>query len=364
MISKELRMLVLGDIHLGNRRTPTKHIIENMRTFFNGYKKRTDIDIIFITGDVFDTNLYLSDSDVTHIYNWFVVLIDFCIFSNIKLRVLLGTYSHDHNQTKLLELVAKNSKEPIDFRYITQLEIEYIDDFNLNVLYIPDEWNSNNFVTLEQTKELIKSKGLERVDLAIMHGAFDYQLPTNDKSSVHDSEAYKSLVNYYIFIGHVHTFNVNDSIIAQGSFDRLTHNDEIAKGGVLAIIRPDSSKEYIFIENKNALPFISFNANKDDWYIRLETLLKSLEKGYVRICANSTHPAFSVFSEIKMINPEVKLSKKIIENEQAVVKKDIYLKDDILTVINITPSNIYEMVSSLLSKDNYESTSMRLKEIL
>lgn len=361
MINKELRIITISDLHLGHRKTPAKHIVKNLDIFFNNYKKRNDIDIIFIAGDIFDTNLYLSDNDVTSIYNWFASMIRFCSDSGIKLRVLLGTYSHDHNQAKLLELMVENSEKVIDFRYITQLDVEIIEEYNLSVLYIPDEWRSNNYITLEEAKKAINDKGLVNVDLAIMHGAFDYQLPTSDKSSVHESKAYIELVNYYVFVGHVHNFSVNDSIIAQGSFDRLVHGDEVKKGGVLSVIRPDTTKEIVFLENKNAMPYISFTP-KDDWLDKLKKLLLSLEVGYVRLVCSSTHECLGMFSELAKINPSVKLSKKIIDKEE--VKKDIYLKDDLVESIQITPTNIIDLVSSLVCLERRDDVIKKLKVIV
>ena len=81
------------------------------------------------------------------------------------------------------------------------------------------------------------TSGLTKVDYAVMHGQFDYQLPKHITGMPrHDSQKYLDIVKHYIFIGHIHTHSVYDRIIAQGSFDRLTHGQEEPKGYVVSIV--------------------------------------------------------------------------------------------------------------------------------
>ena len=54
MISDQLRVVVLSDIHLGHPNTPTVEIIKNLNLAFPDNVEANSIDLIFIAGDVFD----------------------------------------------------------------------------------------------------------------------------------------------------------------------------------------------------------------------------------------------------------------------------------------------------------------------
>ena len=246
---KDIRYICISDIHLGNRRNKANEIISNLDVWFNHYKTRSDLDIVFIAGDIFDRLLDFSSDDVIDSTLWLGRLINWCIRSRIKLRILLGTYSHDMNQARIVNVLTSMVKEPLDISYITSLSIETIDDLDITVLYIPDEWNSEANKTYEEVLDQLSSKSLKAVDLCIMHGNFEYQLPVLTQDT-HNQAQYESVVNYYINIGYVHTHTTNGKVIAQGSFDRLTHGEEEPKGGVECVIRTNVPKNTTLLKTK------------------------------------------------------------------------------------------------------------------
>lgn len=258
MINQELRYIVLSDIHLGHRNNKTQNIIEHLDLFFDHYKPRTDgLNMIIIAGDLFDTLLDMSGPQVHEILVWISRLMRYCAFNKIKLRILEGTPSHDWMQSEMFETVDAISRyEQLDYKYVKSLSIEVIEDYNLSILYVPDEWHPDTAVTLKEVKGLLNQYKLSQVDIAIMHGQFTYQLPAAAiKAPRHDEASYLSLVKHFINIGHVHQFSTYERILAQGSFDRLCHGDEIPKGALYMVIRPDQHDEYFFLENKAAMIF-------------------------------------------------------------------------------------------------------------
>jgi DNA repair exonuclease SbcCD nuclease subunit len=60
----KLKYLVLSDIHLGSKNNTTAEIINNLDIFFKNYTQDgefSELDIIFIAGDLFDRLLDMND---------------------------------------------------------------------------------------------------------------------------------------------------------------------------------------------------------------------------------------------------------------------------------------------------------------
>lgn len=349
----ELSYLVLSDVHLGHKRNTTNEIIRNLDEFFDHYSSKSrfsSVKLIFIAGDLFDGLLDVSSDDIHDVNLWIGRLMRFCQRFNIKLRILEGTPSHDWKQSKTANTVFSLIDKTIDFRYITSLHIEYLADLDLSILYVPDEWTASTELTLSQVRDLLRENNLSQVDIAIMHGAFPHQLPPAASSSPkHDTDAYLGFVKHFITIGHIHTFSVLDRIIAQGSFDRLSHGEEEPKGAVLCHISQHGNS-YEFIENKNAKLFKTIELKNKD----LEKSLKQVEKvlaqlrdnSFVRIKANKDHPLYVAFEELKARFPMYTFSKTSIEDEQELQRlvKDVVNLDDQYTAITIVRENIVELI--------------------
>jgi len=249
----------LSDIHLHHPRTPTTHIIDNLVTQVFHNKEAASADIMWVSGDLFDRLVTVPDEDNLVII-WFINrLLQFCSQHDIALRVLEGTGSHDYGQPKVIAEYLKGSKFNVDYRYFSALTIDYDERFDLNVLYIPDELNADASVTWTEVRALMESKGLSSVDYAIMHGMFEFQLPEHvNSTSAHLSTRYESIVKRHVLIGHHHTHRVEGKIIVPGSFDRLAHGEEQAKGYIL--IRDYGTHSKVkFVENTKAKIYRTIN---------------------------------------------------------------------------------------------------------
>lgn len=351
---KDMKCLTISDIHLGHTRNTTPEIIRNLDTFFSHYtsdSQFTDYDIIFLAGDIFDTLLDSSSPDVQLIKLWFGRLMIFCYAHGIKLRVLEGTPSHDWRQSRNAQTVFQLIDKPVDFRYIDTLYIEHFKDFDAYVLYVPDEWTASTALTLSQVKELLKEKGLSQVDMAVMHGAFDHQLPpAAKKSPVHDASEYLSLVKHYITIGHIHIHSVFDRILAQGSFDRLSHNEESAKGAIATFISETKGNSFYFIENKNAKIFKTIvlkHLDLDRSMLQVDKVVKNLpDNSYVRIKATKSHPLYVAFDDLKVLYPMLFFTKTSIEDEDvnlSLPSPQVTLNDS-YDAVTITRENVVSLI--------------------
>lgn len=324
-VKRKLTYLVLGDVHLGHEKNKTVEIIRNLDEYFGWYTDKSpfaNVDAIFIAGDLFDRLLNFPSTDSHEIQLWLGRLMRFCARRKIVLRLLEGTPSHERKQSKISEIIFSFLEDKPDFRYIDTLHVEYIEALGIRVLYVPDEWTASTDLTLRQAKELIANEGVDQVDIAIMHGAFGYQLPMAPATVPrHNEGEYLSLVKHFINIGHVHNFTTYERIIAEGSFDRIAHGEEEPKGGTLMTISPQGDS-FDFVENKRAKIFKTIELRSTDVDKSMEQIRKVLAKipddSYVRIKSTKDHPVYQAFEELKTKFPMFNFSKTTKEDEQDV----------------------------------------------
>lgn len=320
MINRPVRYLVLSDLHLAHPRVPTTALIEHLDLFFSWYPPKSDLDFLFLAGDVFEKLLEFPCDDGAAILLWIGRLVRWCVVCNIKLRILEGTPSHDWQQSIMFPTLAASIAPAADVVYINKPTIERDDETGLSILYLPDEWAGNAEGAFEAVKECLAQHALVQVDIAIMHGQFRYQLPMlADHPACHDEAAYLRIVRHYISIGHIHTFSVYDRIIAQGSFDRLAHNEEEPKGAVWVELDSVAGDRFLFLENIHATPHrrIAIRGMQlESCLAQVTKAVRQLPRGsYVRLEAPRGHPVFTAFASVKDRFPDLILSKHYSDND-------------------------------------------------
>ncbi len=264
MNRKSIKMGVISDVHLGHENTPTHRICTAIINEFLGNPEVAVSDIIFISGDFYHQLLDLSNSSSIDIIAIISCLLRYCASRSIKLRVLKGTGSHDYDQSQHFVSIAKHNNIPVDLKYFNTLDIEYIAEWDVNILYIPDEFRSEHSQTLLEVKALLIERNLKTVDIAIMHGMFEQQVPKGVNIPHHDSKEYLALVSGLIFIGHDHRHQSYKRITIPGSFDRLAHGEEHPKGFLTATLNQDNSYKVVFHENTAAKKYRTLNMTTID----------------------------------------------------------------------------------------------------
>lgn len=369
--AKPVAGMVISDIHLGHRRNGTRSIVMNLRDALPDNEETAKLDIIWLAGDVFDDLLQLSDEDIADIDFWIADFLRICKKYNIMVRVLEGTPSHDWKQSQRFVTMNEAAKIHADLKYVTTLSIEYIERLGINVLYVPDEWELTTEKTLGQVHELLKAKGLDQVDYAIMHGQFAHQLPPHVKAPSHDSDAYLSIVKEAIFIGHVHTYSRFKRIIAQGSFDRLSHGEEQPKGHVRFFKRENGDFDLQFHENYGAKRFVTINCLGMDLEQTLEAVDKVVitlpDESFVRVESEASNPIFSNMDLLIRNYPFItfsKLAREDEEEERTVIEDQTLFVPIALTRDNL-PGLLMERLANNGATDGLLSRSERiLKRIL
>ena len=321
--------LVLSDIHLGARSTSAAEIVQHLTVFFNNFSDRSDladIDVLFIAGDLWDNTVQMSSDTLRLFIPFFTLLLNWCLRNKIKLRILEGTPLHDRGQSGTLVSLHEALSPEVDFKYISTLSIEKMKDLDLNILYVPDECRSSAELVVSDSQQILANEGLAKVDIAIMHGMFKYQLGSIPMShKVYDEGWFLEHVRYYINIGHIHKPSQYGRILAQGSFDRLKHGEEEAKGAFLIREVSDGEWIHLFIENREAKCYrdISIRGTAEDALNKIDRCVDSLPPGsYIRILGESTHPIFRGFETLKLRHPNYFFSKKTKGKEEVVISTD------------------------------------------
>lgn len=364
MKKSKISYLVLSDIHLGHNINTTENIINSLQLYFkDNYKEFSKLDMICIAGDVFDKLLVSSSIDFILSTEWLTELIVFCKQYDIILRILEGTPSHDRNQSKVITSIIKKLNIELDYKYIDTLYIEHHNRLGIDILYIPDEYKHKAEDTYKEVLELLTERKLKKVDIAFIHGQFHYQLPMVKLDSSHNMEDYLNIVKYYISVGHIHTPSVYERIIAQGSFDRLAHNEEEDKGGVM-ITLTEKESSFKFVYNKNAMIFKTYRFDKESieeiTNILDKDLKKMKDKSNIRIISNSEEFLFSNIKDLRLrypnINIKIEKSKNKEENKFNIIEELPKIE-----TFSITKDNILDLITLELNK--YNLTEKEIKEL-
>jgi hypothetical protein len=327
--TKPLHLAFVSDIHLCHSRVSSKNILKSLKAAFPDNRETGALDAIFIGGDLFDQVAHLSDADVQAIELWMADLLSVCKRWNIILRVLEGTPSHDRGQSVLFETINTITGIQADCKYVDTLSIERMESLGLDVLYVPDEWRMDPEDTWQDVQAVLLQHGLDSVDYAIMHGMFEFQLPTNVVLPCHDSERYQSIVKRYISMGHHHAARFHGRIFAQGSLDRLAHGEEGAKGHVRVTdygCKDHAGDEIVFVENPHATRFVTYEgeALSDE---RVEETLKeagSLPPGsHVRFTVPRNDACLPLLQAFKHNAPLIHCTFKYLKSEEAAQFKPV-----------------------------------------
>lgn len=374
MNKEQINIFSISDIHLGHNINPTINIVNNLNSFFIKYDKYIKrCDIISIVGDIFDTLLVAGSKNYNLAIQWITTVAMYCKKNNIKLRILEGTPGHDWRQASTIATVLDKLSLDIDFKYIDTLVIEHMSDLDIDILYIPDEYRHTAIETLDEVKKLLQQHNLTEVDIAFMHGQFDYQIPMVKLDSSHDISEYEAIVKEFISIGHIHKHSVNGKVVAQGSFDRLAHGEEEDKGAVILTINKYSDNSYLFLVNDKAMIFKTIdisNIDVDSVYNYIDNKINGIPIGSaIRLLVSKDSGLMKNKKELitKYNNYKVTIDNKDKDDLQEYKQSVKPLEFNTLDSFNINKDNIVELLMNEviknhnLTKDEIELANDELK---
>lgn len=285
-LSGVFRALTISDLHWGHRNTFTHVALDNLRTNVINVQVLASVDVLFITGDVFDRLLTIPQG--SEIYTFIVELLTLCKKCNTAIRILEGTPSHDWKQSKLFVTINESNNINADLLYVDTLSIVKDPTLPYVIGYVPDEIRATPEITTREFKEMMTTNGYQQLDFILMHGLMDFQIPGIDAPSF-DSDEWMPLAKYMIYIGHDHTRKEKGNIVIPSSHDRNAHGEEGDKGAIVTDIIDGKCHNY-FIPNVNAMPYITLACQEmDDAAVvaLVEETVSKMSCGYLAIKLNA-----------------------------------------------------------------------------
>ncbi len=352
--TKNLEILVFGDVHLGHPNTTTPEIVASLYRILPDTEENHNLDFIFIEGDLFDSLLYMNFEFSDDIKLWAMWLVRYCAKHQIALRVLAGTPSHDMGQPeKLFGPIVESYEGDIDYKFFGTLHLEHHDKTGATILYLPDEFITPIEDAFPMAQKLIQDHGLTQVDFICMHGGFEYQYPANCGIPSHNSELWQTLVRYWIMIGHVHTSSQCGKIVASGSLDRLKHGEESPKGFTRITVGKGINRAK-FIENKGAKIYKTIECDGievDDLLVTVKQLIAKYPKGsYFRFAGKPESGVKTLAAYCSTKYPTYKWSELERKDESVTSVKEVGAVEIEFQPIDLTKENLPELIRRELQR--------------
>lgn len=370
---RPVKIIHLADVHYGSPRVNPASITAGIMAMFPMHGDYHDVDYFQIEGDFFDSDFRMADNAAGHAQAGMVYILHFCAVFGIKLRILEGTPKHDRKQSANFIPLAQSLRDSlgdvIDVKYIPDLYIEHDDALDIDMIYVPDERNMSADETLIEAIELMRTRGLERVHLGFLHGAWLHQMPIPNKA-YHDAAAWSALVICRVFCGHVHTHSEYLNITSVGSAGRNFHGEEEEKGALITTHYPDGRYEKEFIRNPCTRIFRTLVVSQMDHVaIRNLFLSEQLPVGSaVRLRHDGTTAMRTTVELLSEEFPDYSWSEisKVVDKEAdapSALDEDILEEPDY--VPSITPDNIIPMTETQLQQmDTHGHSAAELLSLL
>tara|TARA_Y100001956_G_scaffold82973_1_gene107768 strand:- start:162308 stop:163477 length:1170 start_codon:yes stop_codon:yes gene_type:complete len=365
--SGKIRGIVFGDVHLGHDTVKSIHILQALDHTMKQVDIKT-LDLIIIEGDLFDQSMNYHHDDVLAIEKWFSKLFKIAAKYNIAIRIVEGTPSHDMKQSVNLVKLNEVMGNIVDLKYYDDIALEINDELGYSCIYVPDEIDSPHINCFNRARDLLTEAGLEKATFAIMHGSFDYQFPSYMNVDSHDSKLWSTIVEKWIFIGHVHTRSVyKNIIIASGSVERLRHGEQ-EKKGMTYFEATDSDKSQKFLVNEISILFNTYKVNKvdDETIADIDAKLEKLPNGsHVRFMGPDRSILSGFLSHFDFKFDKIKFKIEVEDPDKK--KKDQLTYPTIKNLVvpkHLTRENTVSLLIDRV-KDRLDETKLaRFKEIM
>jgi len=338
---RPIHMAFISDIHLGHRRTKTEDIIKGLDAAFPMNDDTAALDIVFIVGDVFDTILTLPSAEAVQIKLWMYNFLFMCHRYDIVLVVLEGTPSHDRGQSAEFIRIQQIMTHPVECYYQNTLSILHLDKWDIDILCIPDECRNTHDLIWSDTQKLLYQHNIEKVDITLMHGMFEYQVPKGVMLSAHKEDNYLGITRAYISIGHFHVYSRYARIFAQGSFDRLAQGEEQPKGYVRIVLNGEYASDkdtFVFIPNTMAKLYKTYNVTTDNITDVITQAAKLPIDSYICFKTEKDATELQSLTAFKRVSTEYHVTIKTERSKtESTLKEFIYTTDNLSLTPKVLP---------------------------
>ena len=327
----KLKALAIQDLHFGHKYTERMYK-EECPLIIKELNER-DIDILNFNGDYFDRKLSATEPATAYAIRFFDELMEICEEKKIKVRIILGTRSHDLNQ--YVTLFQHYFERPeLDIKYMTSVTEETID--GVKFLYVPEEYP-------ESSEEYYKEYKKKSYDAMLFHGTWDFvsfiaNLEHEKRKEIMRSapvfyydEWENAIKNGFALGGHIHQRQDFKNVYYSGSLTAWGFGDPSEKGIMYYEVDTETKEWKVeYINNENAPDYTSVSMKKlfkgqnlddltlEDIQIVLNEYVKDTDNLKIDL-AGLSEDRIKIFKDVFKKDPKVKIvvkkSKKLLKEE-------------------------------------------------
>lgn len=229
--------------------------------------KIVPVKAIFVDGDMLDHAIRLYQPSFKAFLDVLIYLFTYCATQKIPLRILNGTWEHDHGQLRYLPTLQAAIAPTCNLKVIDRIDLEYIPELDLRILYIPDDmpYNSSQEI-IDVVVEKMRELGWDYVDYACIHGFFDFTVPPVARAAqkIIYEERQFPFVRKGINAGHVHIHQKVGKVISNGNVDNTRFGEVGPKGAVLVVDDTEGGTSSVYLENQFAAPYVTVTYGSED----------------------------------------------------------------------------------------------------
>lgn len=372
-----MRLVNISDIHIGKK--DDMKLKEELEIFFDYLKDTENIDMITISGDLFDRVLTANEYGTTLALEFIQRLIDLYV-SEIDIRIIKGTRSHDFNQLDILKVFKE--KAGSHFKIIEKNEVEVFNGYK--ILYLPEEYPTDYDDFYKENLLGVEDKVY---DFIIGHGMIDFIAFTgyedDSENRVHGTPTHKAddlirVTKGPIIFGHIHEKQeYKDKIYYTGSYSRYSFDTPSEKGFMVFDIDDDDPSNFkmTFIENTSAPTYAVLDIDKlnlegvDDHVKYIKELsdkydfvkIKTGNKANLDIARALTEKDSSI--KVQSVNKE-KETIKVDPKYEYILKKELPLNETIRKFMSEEYDKDIDIdfISKVISEDDLFSKVIENKE--
>lgn len=372
-----MRLVNISDIHIGKK--DDMRLKEELEIFFDYLKDTENIDMITISGDLFDRVLTANEYGTTLALEFIQRLIDLYV-PEIDIRIIKGTRSHDFNQLDILKVFKE--KAGSHFKIIEKNEVEVFNGYK--ILYLPEEYPTDYDDFYKENLLGVEDKVY---DFIIGHGMIDFIAFTgyedDSENRVHGTPTHKAddlirVTKGPIIFGHIHEKQeYKDKIYYTGSYSRYSFDTPSEKGFMVFDIDDDDPSNFkmTFIENISAPTYAVLDIDKlnlegvDDHVKYIKELsdkydfvkIKTGNKANLDIARALTEKDSSI--KVQSVNKE-KETIKVDPKYEYILKKELPLNETIRKFMNEEYDKDIDLdfISKVISEDDLFSKPTEEKQ--
>lgn len=377
---------MLADIHWGKSKNPQFFYEEIKELIIDRLDKLKVLDAIIICGDFWDRVISLHHPTANWAIHFIQDLLKLCNDKNCKLRVVMGTRSHDNDLLKWFHIVNRSNSYTVDISVINSVSEEQLFE-DTKVLYIPEEYvtsyeNHYEEYFIKDKYDMIFGHGL--IDKASFAAVNQESELTSPSAPIIKSEDLLNICKGPIFFGHIHTrMTFYNRIHYVGSISRFAHGEEEDKGFYMLYYTPDNNNfksEFIINEKAPEYKTLKYIVEDQDRMVLFNDIKKDVldtqntyenpnirvkvsinkESGEDKSFIMSLTREFSNTKNVKLLISTLSKEKQIMERDRAA--KEIMDEYSFLFDDNI---DIDIKITKYISKKKHKDlTPDRVRQIL